>query len=867
MQAGITYCFGDFEIQAEEQRVLVGGVPIPLGARAFQLLLALVQRAGRLVTKDELLEAVWPDVVVEENNLHVQISTLRKLLGVDAITTVVGRGYRFTPEISLKTATVARSQQAASPSRSSLPHHLGALIGRTDDLAQLHELLRNARLVTITGPGGVGKTRLMIAAAQEVETSYLQGAWLIELANQSDPQMVPVAAAARFGVEVKDVASATEALARHLRDKDCLMLLDNCEHLVEAVASLAEALLIAAPNLKIITTSQDVLGIAGEQIFRVPCLPLPPNDERATRLSAETALSFGAIRLFVERAKLGDPQFSCDEERVGMLVGICRRLDGIPLAIEMAAARVGTLGLQSVARLLDERFLALAAGRRTAIPRQRTLHATLDWSYRLLGTHERIVFRRLAGFVGGFSLAAAIAVASDEEMSQSEVIEAVSLLVTKSLLSVDTSQGHWRYRLLEVTRAYALEQLAESGEANDIARRAAEHYATVYRSCFDDWTHLSDAAFDARYAPDLENVCLGLDWAFGPDGDTKLGLDLSWKSGHLWIWRLMLAESNRRLSTAFACVDETTPPLLVAHLQLIAGTFFYWREWEKSIAALKVAVPLLLQLGEREAAAFALLSLANNYILAGVSDHRPALDEARGLLTKTDRARLATLLQKTTAMHHHISGNQEQADIETRRALASALGGGFEVIALTLEENLVDSMWLAGDLQGALVGARGVVEKCKRVKVASKIGWNWVYGNLFGILVESSELAEAQQIGRINMPYLREANTTWTRMDHYALYLAKAGFLNEAALVHGWIVHYFDAKGISHQPNESRARAEVAALLGKKFSNTDLAELVRRGSALSEDEVCTLALTGDSNAARELAAPQNSVSPAPTGTT
>ena len=839
LRTGLTYRFDDFEIQPDEHRLLVGGAPTALGARAFSLLLALVEHAGHLVTKDALLERVWPDVVVEENNLQVQISTLRKLLGPDAIATVVGQGYRFIPELLIKAPGVALGQHNSRYKQSNLPHHLSALIGREQDLVQLHALLPLERLVTVTGSGGVGKTRLMIACAQEIENRFNAGAWLIELANQSDPQMVPVAVAASLSIEVKDASSATEAIARFVRDKQILLLLDNCEHLVGAVASLVESLLAIAPQLQVMASSQEILGLAGEQVFRVPSLLLPPDEI----ISAEAALTYGAIKLFTERAQSGESNFRCNDDNAPVITAICRRLDGIPLAIEMAAARVSSLGLDSVAQLLDERFLALTAGRRSAVPRQRTLQATLDWSFGLLAPRERLVFRRLAGFVGGFSLAAAIAVGSDADLDQNEVIDAVSILVSKSLLTVDTSQGQWRYRLLETARTYALERLAESGETNDVARRAAEHYVVVFRSCFDDWTRLSDESFDARYAPDLDNLRLAMDWSFGPHGDAQIGLLLTGLSGSLWVGPLMISESERRFATAFARVEPHTPPTIVAALHLAAGSFYFWRFNEQSIAALRTAGNLLRELGETTSAGYALLLLGNTLAAIGDEGAQETLVEAQALLADCDRPRVLALLPKTLAMFYYMRGMAAETVRENLRALELARAGGYEILALTVEENLADSLWLAGDLPQALAAARNVVELCKQVKVSHKITWGWVYGNLFGILTESGELAEALEIGRLAMPYLREANSVAILIDHYTLRVAKAGHLVVAARLHGWINAYFLSKRRARQPNELRAMNSAAKILREHLAPDVLAQLCAEGALLSEPEICNLALT------------------------
>lgn len=833
-----SYCFNGFELQPRERRLLLRGAPVALGPRAFDLLLALVELAGRLVTKDTLLERVWPGVVVVENNLQVQISTLRKLLGPDSIATVVGQGYRFTLQPIAKASAAVNGQRSLHFEQCELPHPLGTLFGREQDLLQLQALLAAGRLLTITGPGGVGKTRLMNKCAFAAAEGFADGACLAELAALSDPTMVAAVVAAALRIEVKDAASAGEAVARHLRDKHLLLLLDNCEHLVDAVAELVQSLLAAAPQLQVMTTSQDILGINGEQVFRVRSLQVPTEESP----SAESAMSFSAVQLFVERARLADLGFHCDDQNAPLIVAICRRLDGIPLALEMAAARVAALGLANVARLLDDRFLALAAGRRSAVPRQRTLQATLEWSFNLLAERERIVFRRLAAFVSGFALDAGAAVAADAELGRDEVIEAIELLVTKSLLCVDNTDGPWRYRLLEVARAFALERLAEAGEIDLVSRRAAAHYLEFFGPCFDDWTRLSDAAFDARYAPDLGNLRVALDWCFGPRGDTALGLQLTGLSGPLWMERLMISECEQRLAAAFARVEPGTPAACVAPLHLAAGAFYYARLNEQAMTALRSAATMMRALGRTACAGYSLLLLGNSQAALGYSEAEDTLAQARTLLAQCDRPRLQALLPKALAMFHYMRGLPEETARENCRALALAQAGGYEILALTIEENMADSWWLAGDLPRARAAARNVIEQCKRVKASHKINWGWVYGNYFGILVEADELAEADRIARFTLANLRESNSLRIAMDHFALRLAKAGRAEEAAVVHGWINSQFTCNRFSRQPNELRSMNHTAAMLRQQLPAELLLRLCAKGAQLDEQEVCALAL-------------------------
>ena len=831
-------CFDRFELDPAERRLLVGGTPTVLGPRAFDLLLTLAERAGQLVMKDTLLERVWPNVVVVENNLQVQISTLRRLLGAEAIVTVAGKGYRLTCEPVPKPAATSARALMALNATSNLPHSVGALFGRRQELMQLEALLAAARLVTVTGPGGVGKTRLMNECALGLASRFADGAWWVELAMLSEPDMVAAAVAATLRIEVKDALSAGDALIRHLRDKHTLLLLDNCEHLVEPVAKLVHSLLSFAPRLQVMTSSQEILGINGEQVFRVRSLPVPVDDAP----TAAAAMNFGAIELFVERARLGEQDFQCDDRNAPLIATICRRLDGIPLAIEMAAARVAAFGLASVARLLDERFLALSAGRRSAVPRQRTLQATLDWSFSLLAERERIVFRRLATFVGSFSLEAGIAVAADDGIETAAALDAISTLVTKSLLGVDSTQGQWRYRLLEVARAYALERLAEADEFNAVAARAAAHCVSVFRTCFDDWTRWSDDAFDARYAPELPNLRVALDWALGPQGEPDLGLMLTALSGPLWIDRLMISESERRLATAFAQVKPQTSAQWVASLHLVAGTFYYPRLNELSTSALRSAATMMRSLGEDIAAGYSLLLLGNTLAALGDPEAEGMLAEAQSLLAHCDRPRLLALLPKTLAMFFYMRGMRAETIRENMRALSLARAGGYQILALTVEENLADSWWLAGDLPRALAAARGVIEQCKKVKAAHKVNWGWVYANYCGMLIEVGELAEAAEVVRLTMPYMVETKSIRFNMDHFALRQAKEGRMEEAARIHGWINALHARKNITRQPNELRAMNSTAALLRERLAADLLMQLCAEGAQLSDDEVCRLVL-------------------------
>lgn len=398
-----------------------------------------------------------------------------------------------------------------------LPRRQGSLIGREADMAQIGALFEGADLVTVTGTGGVGKTRIAVEYAHLRQGHHEDGVWLVELAPLSDPEQVTAAIARAIGV-VLPPGDQVQGLVDRLRPRDCLIVLDNCEHVIDAVAAVAEAVLEQATNVKLLASSQELIGVEGERVFRLRSLG-----------------EVDAATLFTERAKAADAGFAVKGRDAAAVAAICQRLDGIPLAIEMAAARAPSLGCEGVLQRLNDRFRILTGGRRTALPRQRTLAATLDWSHGLLSAEDAAVFRRLGVFTGGFTLEAASRVAGDESLDAVEVIDALSSLVAKSLVVAETEDNRTRYRLLETTRMYALERLAEARETDDLQRRHAEHFAAFAEGAAPDYYSLTDDAFHARYAADMENVERAMDWAFGPAGDVELGLRLTGQSWPAWV--------------------------------------------------------------------------------------------------------------------------------------------------------------------------------------------------------------------------------------------------------------------------------------------------------------------------------------------
>jgi predicted ATPase/DNA-binding winged helix-turn-helix (wHTH) protein len=571
------FAFGPFQLLAARRELLAHGVPVTLGQRAFEILLMLVNRHGQLVTKDELMAEVWPGVVVEENNIQVHVSALRKVLatagdGERYLLTVAGRGYRFVAPVKRESAAELKAPLASAPDRTAavpaaigaaannLPQQLTTLIGREADLANIKARLGSHRLVTLTGSGGVGKTRLAIEAGRNVLDRYPDGVWLAELAPLNDSQLVTSIIGDVLGVSLNAAGGAIETLASALKNKQLLLILDNCEHVIAEAARVAEALMRSCPRLSILASSRERLAIAGESIVRVPSLPAP---EASGTLTAARAREYAAVRLFVERASALGGGFALTDANAATVGSICQRLDGIPLAIELAVPRLKVLSPERLARGLDERFRLLTAGSRTALPRQQTLHALIDWSYALLSDAEKILLARLSVFFGTAALASIAAVVASAEIPAEQVGDLLLSLVEKSLVHADPAGGEFRYGLLESTRYYASEKLAD---ASRMRRRHAEHFAARLAQATAEWETTPTRQWMACYAADIDNLRGALEWAFGADGDVTVGLELVAHSHVLWAELGLILEHRRWVVEALGKVAKGTPPEITARL-------------------------------------------------------------------------------------------------------------------------------------------------------------------------------------------------------------------------------------------------------------------------------------------------------------
>ncbi len=693
------YRFDRFRLLPGERRLLEGERPVKLGGRAFDTLLVLVEEHDRAVAKGELLERVWPRLVVEENNLQVQIAALRKLLGQEAIATIPGRGYRFALPLE---AAPGLLKSGPEPRHHNLPRPLTTFIGRQAELAELAKNLKETRLLTLTSIGGCGKTRLAIKLAEVMLPSFADGVCFVDLAPIAEPERVALVVATAFGVREEPDKAIEETMVRRLADRHALLVLDNCEHLLGACAALAERLLLAVPGLQMLVTSREGLGIDGERIFAVRSLSLPA----VGSVDLESVEKSESIRLFVERATYAVPEFQLDVANVTAVAEICRRLDGIPLALELAAARLKLLSLNQIHAKLGDRF-TLLGGRSRAMSRHQTLLATLQWSYEHLTPDEQRWLQCLSVFAGGWTLEAAAAVVG-ERGDEGEALERLERLVDLSLVIVERSAlAELRYGMLETVRQYAQDRLVESGAADAARTRHLAYFL----------------AFSARAGPILQA-----------------------REAKNWLARVDRELSN--LLAAHACCDHD-PDGTERGLQLAFNIRLYW--FERGLFALgrQICTEALARPGADRSMSRAgtLYSLGVVHRLSGkVADAITPLHEALAIASEHDDQNRIALCLRNLAWARAFCGDladaleyaEKQLAVAKRlgpahvsealctRAMICRLQCDFEAAAAYLDEALalndpddLDRLWVLLDQLVCVSIARGRLDSARQPLIES----------------------------------------------------------------------------------------------------------------------------------------------------
>jgi len=566
-----TYAIGPLELDAEALVLTRDGVPMALGARGVAVLAVLVSRANEYVPKTVIMDTAWPSLVVEEGNLSVQISLIRRTLalvpgGGSWIETLARRGYRFVgPVTEIGGRPVA---PVATPrGRTNLPESSTSFVGRERELAEIKRRLPATRLLTLTGTGGIGKTRLALQAAAEVHDAYRDGVWFVDLAPLRDAALVPSALAQVLQLKETAGQPLLTTLCNHLRTKQILLILDNCEHMLDACAQLAEALLRDTAQVTLIATSREPLHLKGERVHPLSALPLPdPTGD------AQSIARSDAVQLFVERARQQRPHFDLQEGRARAVALLCVRLDGIPLALELAAARVAVLPVEEIVRLLDQRFRLLTSGGRE-LPRHQTLRAMIDWSYELLDGAEKVLFARLSVFAGGWTLKAASEVCSDESIAKDDVVYVLIRLIEQSLVVAEEDGD--RYRMLETVREYAQERLEEPAIGAAIRERWRDRHLAYFLALAEEAEPKLNGAQQRNWLDRLEmehdNLRLALTWATG-GGDAVSGMRLASACWRFWLIRGYAREGLGWLSAMLATVPARQPTAHRAKALLAAGT-------------------------------------------------------------------------------------------------------------------------------------------------------------------------------------------------------------------------------------------------------------------------------------------------------
>src|SRR5580692_9647836 len=621
----LVYVCDQWEIDLGRRELRSSGIPVPLGGRAFEVVTVLVQSASEFVTKDDLMDRVWPGATVGESTIHVHIFAVRKALGQDRamLKTVSGRGYRllgnWAPQ--QREAGVAPIHPSAirgsrAPPPNNFPPLITRLVGRASASQFVRDLVSAYRVVTLTGPGGIGKTSLAVKTVRYLLPDFEDGGWLVELASLSDPGLVASTVAATLGLKIAGEISA-DAVARAVGRRHLVLVLDNCEHVFDAAANLAETFTRLCPHTTIVATSREVLRIDGEAVYRVPPLEVPAPGQAAP----DYIMQYSAVELFVARTKALNAGFSPTAEDLASIATICRHIDGMPLAIELAAASAAALGITHVSAGLRDRFALLTRGRRTALPRQRTLRATFDWSHELLPETERRLLRRLAVFAGGFTVDAAAAVMADTGLDATTVADCIANLVTKSLITLDPTPGATRWTLLETIRAYGLQKLVESDESDDAQRRHAAFFRDLFAlQARGARSSLSDDNL-ARRVREIDNVRAALDWSFSPAGDRAIGVDLTAAYAPAWRHLSLMSECRERCERALLGLEPhvTANMRLRMELQmnLAAATFISMGPPDQATTLLTEALETADALNDLHAQAATLSMLSPVYAFRG----------------------------------------------------------------------------------------------------------------------------------------------------------------------------------------------------------------------------------------------------------
>jgi predicted ATPase/DNA-binding winged helix-turn-helix (wHTH) protein len=841
----LIYSFGPFRFDAVRGELTREGVPLIVGGRALQLLDALLKRNGGLASKDELFEILWPNLVVEEGNLSTQVWGLRKALGdlerpYRWIATVAGRGYRFTgavarvavdPDVEVGAETdIPRPGAEPRAQLHNLPAHLTELVGRDQELATLREIIKTRGLTTLTGMGGLGKTQLALHIGARLIGEFADGVWLVALERLSRPEQVAEAAAALFGLPTPANRSANEVVATYLRRKALLLILDNCEHMILPAVELVEAILSAAPDVRVLATSRESMRLAAEHVYRLSPLNIPG---AAAGLSAKEASGFSAILLFSRRAEAALGAFALTDRTAPLAAEICSRLDGIALAIELAAARLKVLPLAELLERLDDRFRLLAGGVRTATPRQQTLEGAIDWSYDLLGDDERRFFRRLAVFGGGFSAAGAHRIAAGRSAENLDALDLLASLVEKSLVApADNDAG--RFRLYESTRAFCLARL-EKEDAAECLSCLLDFEIATFEQAEKERPTTAAASWLRKYGPELENLRAALTWAFGSNGDARRGAQLVSCSTEIWRDFSLARERLHWLERAAEKVDGATPIEIRARLLLAPIPAIFGRR-EAPAKALE-AIALFRQTNDKLFLAMALRIAGMAVAREGdVAASHVFLEEAETIARTMGLTRTLLLVLSTQAVLRKFAGDYAGARRYHAECLALSRSLGSPSTILLSQINLAEIDFAEG------LGAEAVDRAKEACAFARQAGMPLdladALQNLAGYLLSQGEVEGGKTAAREALELKLALNPqSWLVhcIEHLALAAAVEGDLSLAARMAGYTDHRLRAEGAARETTEQVGWSNLQRLLATGLPTEERDRLAAEGAKWPDD--------------------------------
>jgi len=822
----------------------VGGLPVRMGLHAGEASerngdyfgpavnrvarLMSIGHGGQILVSGVMRDLAYRDLPAGASLLDLGSHRLKDLTEAEQVwqLTIAGLPAEF-PEL-----------KALDTLPNNLPIQPTSFRGRERDLEEVKSLLARHKLLTLVGSGGVGKTRLALQVGAEALDQYPDGVWLIDFAPITDPELVSSVIAQAIGMAQVEGRRVDESIPQWLRCKKLLLIFDNCEHVLEPVAAIANAIIRSCPDVRLLATSRQALAVNGEHVMQLPSLDVP---HKIADLTPAAIVEFGAVALFVDRAKAADTRFTLTDDTAPIVADICRRLDGIPLAIELAAARVKVLSIPNLAQRLNERFKILTGGSRSALPRQKTLSALIDWSYDLLTPQEQLLFNRVGIFAGGFSLDAATAVCSGEGLDEIEILDLLASLTDKSLVVADTSGEHERYRLLESTAAYALDKLSAAGERETLARRHAEYFCDQAHAADERRSTGSTLAWVVGIELELDNFRTALAWALTHGNDAVLGGAIAGALSALWYNAGLAVEGRYWISLALERVNDAEQPQIAARLWCALSGL---SSGQRSYDAAERAMQLYASVGDARWTARA------QHKLAGALLHMGRLDEAKAAIEQALAAARACgdAVNVANCLNMQALIAQLRGDVRTARELHTQAQAAFKALgdesgtAMVLA-NMAELEFADGHPERALRAVSEALEIYVRGKNADDIAAG--HANSAAYRIALGDLGAARDSAREGLRVARQLRNELSlafALQHLALLAGFGSDARRAAQLLGHVDAQYAALGLQREPTEQWGYDKLMSALREQLDEDEIARLAAEGAAWSEDQAVEEAL-------------------------